>query len=272
MERQYLSNLDMFVCTYQVVITKLKIKHFELINMIEPAGFVKALNCNFGHKTAPGMESLIKYPILKKRTNLRKIRKGEGDKTCFNSALEATVFIEDPPGLVKQIQSIRDKKKYFLKYFPTTGQIQIPGIILTSFRDGQYLASKWVEYLNNQLRPSEPITIVSQNPIMLNYKFKLKDSTGVLDFQEIIKYFKKHECPGFVIREIINNDCLKLSTKFMIENRKYRIKIFPTGKINLLGVKEPLHAYNIYNYMEHMFQTSADQIIVTPPEPDQIIS
>lgn len=107
---QPFSPLTMFVCTYQAVLSNIRKKPEALIRALEPRGPIRALNCNFGHKFQPGYERFEKRaappaparagPAGQIAAAIVRVRKRQGDGTCFNSALEVTVIpgpSDDPP-------------------------------------------------------------------------------------------------------------------------------------------------------------------------------
>lgn len=187
--------LALFVCTY---VAKLDNLHMDFVEMTRamcqrPHGCLLAVNSNFGHAAQPGCERYLKAPKPppERRTPARsRPRKVQGDGTCFNSAVEPVVAI-DHPGLA-------DGKVYFVKCFPTTGETQVPGVVLPDLADGPLVLAAFVGYLNELGvgDAEEPdadkgpeggaprrraVTIASERPNMINYKFRLvRNSPRVL--------------------------------------------------------------------------------------------
>jgi hypothetical protein len=139
---------------------------------------VKALNCNYGHKAQPGFERFLKVPARRHPpahagapgeqglapANVR-LRKLQGDGTCFNSAVEAIVIPgpEDmPPPAVRDLLAAHPDKHYAVKSFPTTGKTQVPGVLLVGLEDGAFIARLWARYLTQAgvgLRADVPVEL-----------------------------------------------------------------------------------------------------------------
>jgi hypothetical protein len=182
-----LTPLTLFVCTY---VARLSNLHHDFVGLAQLMckdlhGCILAVNSNYGHAAQPGSEAYIKVPKVRKYqagTARSRERKFQGDGTCFNSAIEPIIHIEHP--------NIPDDKIYKCKCFPTTGETQVPGVILTDFSDGHAVLVAFVDYLNEMnvgdLEPVLPgespqnpparkkIEIFSEQPKMINYKFRLQ--------------------------------------------------------------------------------------------------
>ena len=140
-----LTSLTLFVCTYVAKLDNLHISFVELTERMcrNPHGCLLAINSNFGHAAQPGYEGYLK---AKKPAPVRTVpargrpRKVQGDGTCFNSAVEPVITVDHP--------NIADDKVYFVKCFPTTGETQVPGVILPDISDGHIVLEAFVAYLN----------------------------------------------------------------------------------------------------------------------------
>ncbi|AAA65316.1 pB263R [African swine fever virus] len=249
------TRLEMFVCTYGGKITSLACSHMELIKMLQIAEPVKALNCNFGHQCLPGYESLIKTP-KKTKNMLRRPRKTEGDGTCFNSAIEASILFKD--------------KMYKLKCFPSTGEIQVPGVIFPDFEDGKNIIQQWVDFLQHQ--PIEKkIQIIEFKTIMINFKFQINPvSPRVIIHLKKFAALLEHIPTPYPIREIKPPlEDSKVSAKFMVSpGKKVRINVFLKGKINILGCNTKESAEIIYTFLKDLISVHWQEILCVLPVPD----
>jgi hypothetical protein len=181
----------LFLCTY---VGRLGGLHRQVPELTEtlcenPHGCLAAINSNFGHAAQPGYERYIKKPkpVEEEAANYTpskgRRRKEQGDGTCFNSAVEPVIKIAH--------DGIAEDKVYFIKCFPTTGEVQVPGVVCPDLSDGPAVIRAFVEYLNElgvgealddddealqrQQQPARaPITVVSHSPNMLDFKFRLR--------------------------------------------------------------------------------------------------
>ena len=245
----------MFMYTYSAVIDKINFTHKDLISLLKPCDGVLALNSNYGSSTQNGYEHLIK---TKQRDTKRKV---EGNGTCFNSAIQAHLKITDPT-ISKQINIIKENKIYNIKYFPTTGSIQIPGGILPDKLDCRQVVKEWTSYINSQLNVN--LNKVSDNIIMLNTKCRINYDANkyTLCLEKIAELFKNEE--SYDIREVkgaINNT--KASCKLYHDKGKTRINIFISGKVNLLGAPNIVAANIAYEYIKKII--SNDNILCNLP-------
>ena len=243
---------QMFVCTYGVQMTELKISHRDLIKKLEPDGMVKVLNCNYEHKTAVGYEEFKK--TAKKKNNPRN---GEGDRTCLNSAIEPRIFPDDT--FRAEVGIGESKKVYRMKCFPTTGSLQVTGVVLESLEDGAAVAQTWVNYLNKQLKLDEPIRILSQSIMMLNFKTKIpigKDE--IINMHRLTQHFIAHQYDKIVsLAPPASRE--KISFKYN-DNKKILVVIFPSGCINIFGANRFDSVGKIHSFLERVF---ADQTIIS---------
>ncbi|GFR88328.1 BA71V-B263R [Elysia marginata] len=208
------SPLTMFVCTFEAVLTNINLTHEALIELLEPKGAIKALNCNFGHKVQPGYERFGKKPKPAREVHVARggsltrgrqltpavvrLRKPQGDATCFNSALEVTIIPgpeDNPPAAVQKYLAQNPNKHYAVKSFPTTGKTQVPGVVCASLEDGSYVARLWAKFLTEAgiaANPEEPITVARETPIMLNFKYFLyrRDERVILNLSAVADHLE----------------------------------------------------------------------------------
>jgi len=139
------TTLTLFVCTYVAKLDNLHMNFVELTRVMcqNPHGCLLAANSNFGHAAQPGSERYLKTPKppRARRAPMRgRPRKVQGDGTCFNSAVEPVITIDHP--------DLAEGKVYFVKCFPTTGETQVPGVVLPNLADGHLVLAAFVDYLN----------------------------------------------------------------------------------------------------------------------------
>lgn len=174
------TELKMFMCVGEPKsdIKGLRIGVEELTNIIKTNlnHVVFEVHSNYGHG------ALQLYPIKKQKSLVPKetTRKTQGDNTCFGSAVEIYVHID--------IASIPDTKFYKVKYFSTTGELQVPGCIIEGFKDIYRATELLVEYLNGLREKglftteqcTGPITLYSTLTVdeykihLINYNFRLQ--------------------------------------------------------------------------------------------------
>jgi hypothetical protein len=292
-----LTPLTLFVCTYVAKLGNLHCNFVDLTAQLceRPHGVLVAINSNYGHACQPTYEHLVKAPkvALARKTPLRgHVRKVQGDGTCFNSAVEPILKISHP--------GISDEKIYKLKCFPSTGETQIPGVICADLSDGRAVLHAFVEYLN-ELKVGDidaatgerkVIEIVTEQPKMLNYKFRIIRSCprllinirALADYMSVLE--RGHMMPAgwvlidtpYPIRETKPpTDDVKVSFRFKADTRSPRINIFQEGKINILGAESIESAQRIYEFFVNLFETNWAALISLQPRKDaeraiQIIS
>lgn len=202
-----LSEMIMFTCTYVATLDNIARSHESLTHVLEPKGVVKAINSNFGHRALPGFESFLKHPKPAKLPEkpganglapvAPRSRKLQGDGTCFNSALEVTIIPDRDamPDSIKALLASNPDKYYAVKSFPSGGMTQVPGVISPELTDGQYVARLWARYLTEAgvgTDPSRPVTVVSDKPILMNFKcfLHLASERNLLNLAQIVEYLE----------------------------------------------------------------------------------
>ena len=141
-----ISPLLLFVCTYVARLGLMHMNGEELTKRVAAAlqvnapGGVLAVNSNYGHACLAGYEFMLKLPTATPRGPLHgRPRKGQGDTTCFNSAVELTL----------RIAGATTTKVYKTKLFSTTGEAQVPGVICTDLSDGHAALVTLIDFLNS---------------------------------------------------------------------------------------------------------------------------
>ena len=292
--------LSMFVCTYVAKLDNLhyNVEQLTKFLMENMEGCIVAINSNYGHAAQPGYSDLIKTPkkivvedklIMKSRP-----RKMQGDGTCFNSAIEPIIKINH--------HNVNCEKLYKVKCFPTTGETQIPGVICNDLSDGRAALDAFVAILNKlnvgDIVDGEQkiITVVSQQPKMLNFKFSInRTSPRILvnyeNFGNFITLLENYKIcsespeipitagnkfdnymtiiPPFLIREVTLPVLdRKISFKFKCGNRTPRINIFQGGKVNILGADSFDAAQKIYQFFQNTFYNNWNLFICLQPRKD----
>jgi hypothetical protein len=279
---------QLFVCTLVASIGGNTMSFPDLTNLVcnRPHPQLLAVNSNFGHSCQPGYENLLKHvkPPSAKKLVKGKPRKFQGDGTYFQSAIELIFRINHP--------DVDPGKIYKVKFFPTTGETQIPGVILPDLKDGDIVLSLFVDYLSSVLE--SPVVIHSSNPNMLNYKFCVicKSPRVLIDTVALTNYMIAMEklkicsanpiksveleghgwvviIPPYPIRETVppfhGN---KVSFLMEGEKREPRINIFGSGKINILGSDTMEFADLIYNFFVELFTANWNKLIAVTPRKD----
>jgi len=287
-----LTPLVLFVCTYVADLTNLSVDFRALTQRICETEKdlplpVVAINSNFGHRCRPGYEELLKAEAKpSKKLSRGRPRKVQGDGTSFNSAIEPILTITHP--------GVRAGKIYKVKCFPTTGATQVPGVICPDLSDGHVVLVEFVNYLNrlglgtpDAEGVPRPITIGSEKPKMINYKFRVVRSTprmlinlnALTEYMTILenaqiawhpqesKGFEPTEAqselfqdwpalmpPPFLIRETKPpTGDVKMSFRFTGKDRCPRVNVFQEGKINILGADSFEVGELIYDYFNQLF-------------------
>jgi hypothetical protein len=310
-----LTPLTLFVCTYVAKLGNLHVNFVELTALMcaDPHGVLIALNSNFGHACQPGFEHLLKAPKPppERRVPARgRARKVQGDGTCFNSAVEPILAVDHP--------GISDDKIYKVKCFPTTGETQVPGVICPDLSDGRAVLDAFVAYLNELgVGDEEPaaaaeeehigagapeprrrleITIISEQPKMLNYKFRVNRNAPriLVNLRALATYMHSLELtkavegtplteaqaarfvgwpavllPPYPVRETKPpTDDVKVSFRFRGADRAPRINIFQEGKINILGADSVESARKIYDFFVQLFTDNWAMLVCLQPRRD----
>ena len=289
------SPISLFVCTYIAKLSNICIPTIKLTEIMckDPRGVLVAFNSNYGHACQPGYEHLLKFKKPVKVPKRGKIRKVQGDGTCFNSAIEPILFIEHP--------GISPEKIYKVKCFPTTGETQIPGVICPDLSDGHAVLVAFVDYLNDLNVSSHAedvpqIAIIHEQPKMLNYKFRVNRNSPriLINLHVLALYMNKLEIikgidctpltdiqqdcfegwpvillPPYLVRETKPpTDDVKVSFRFKCADRSPRINIFQEGKINILGADSNESALKIYAFFVQLFTANWAMFVCLQPRSD----
>ena len=251
-----LTELQLFTCTLKAKYKDYKKDIIELGKSLEPKDNILAINSNYIHKVQPDYE---KNPEKKKKNKTNQsTRKKQGDGTCFRSCLEFVIKLEN--------DNNNETKVYKPKFYPATGEIQIPGVLKEDFSDG----IKILEHLSYFIKEYPP---AEENvyPLMLNYKceVKLDRNTQLLDFNKLCKYIKNSETTDLPYNlmdiHVSQQASQALNIRFKMENEKKLVSIWRSGKINIIGLKCSWDADIIYNYLNKVIP----DFVVMKPIPDK---
>jgi hypothetical protein len=284
-----LSPLTLFVCTYAAMLGNLHYGFKELAHLMceNLDGCVLAVNSNYDSAVRPQYEHVRKVKKIKperETPSRNRVRKGQGNGTCFNSTVEAVVKIDH--------EGLAPDKVYYVKCFSTTGETQVPGVVCPDLSDGHVVLEAFVAYLNHlkvgDCGGQKQITIEIETPIMLNYKFRVFRTSPriILDLKFIAHYLKTGAAPTitppFPIRELkYEIGAIKLSFRFRSETantilakkRKKpcapKINIFQSGKINVLGAISHPMVEVIYGYFQELFAVHWSQLVCLTPKNDE---
>jgi hypothetical protein len=124
---------------------------------------IVAMHSNYFHHVLPGYaeqekkkKKTVEYPTSLKQ----KTRKKQGDGTCFGSAIEPAVLHPVDGGI------------YRMRYFPSSGVIQVTGVHKEDLSDGKIVIELLVQFISELI--GKQVSIVNGFvPVMMNYKFKL---------------------------------------------------------------------------------------------------
>ena len=252
------TDLHMFICTYTINLSGMKEKFDkDLMDKLIPEGKVVAINSNFGHKCLPGFEHCIKTVEAKEAKKakrkkkagevIKKERKYQGDGTCFSHAMEPIIQLGD--------------RLYKARCFTASGDTQIPGIVCQDFSDGRQVANIFVDYINRTRIFKEKVAIIKEIFTLRDYNFEMKDvpSNLLIKSKNVAKFFTNlitnpdKESELKVTQVNYSNDDNKLSITFeklnIDPNMKngMLLKVFPRGKMNILGVKQQEEVRNFIN-------------------------
>jgi len=276
-----LTDLTMFLCTYFASFRNLHMDFVELnLKMVNQVENIKCspefdkidesvvtINGNFGHAALIGYEFLMKDPnkMSAKKLKRKQKRKIQGDGTCFNSAVEPIVKIDN---------SISGKL-YYMKCFPTTGEAQVPGVIRADFSDGKSALEAFAKYLTkmgvgdlDENNLPKTIVYANEGPSMINYKCQVKRTSPRM-------IINMRKLSAFLIYAEQNNltsidplDGVGVIFKFESFGRSPRIKIFQSGKINILGASSESSGYSVYRYLSRLFAMKWSDFVCLKPRKD----
>ena len=267
-ENRVLSDLSLSLCVYSAKLSVHGINYIDLGDRLFPMDHVLAINSNFVHKAQKGFEQYISKPKKDsprirnlKSTHCFRERKKIGDGTCFNACL---LFI------IRSV-STNPLKMYF---FPTSGDIQVFGVVDDCYHSAKVVVERFISYLKVS-SPCEfsQVDVVNTNLSLLNYRFHVNLSKGMrLDISKLFEVVTTDIPPPFDVVFVNDSigDIRKLSIRLNISGKNNRIHIWPSGKINVMGVPSIDDAFTIYDYFNSIFASDKGDIIIAKPIPDYL--
>lgn len=225
-----LEELNLFVCTQSSKIVNfnytmdtftkkikddfIKMQQMRLMQeyieeRLDLPNFILSVNTNYEHFCQEGCEQELKLNSKKRKNNDHKKRQSQGDETIFHSAIQLNLLLDNTIDeylevnnhnkLIKKSARAKDIKIYKIKLYPSTGRIQIPGIIKPDLSDGIRLIDKLINYINaapaaviNIEDPQQQLigpqqcndicAIEEINIIMINYKTTLRNISSRMLF------------------------------------------------------------------------------------------
>jgi hypothetical protein len=279
-ETPYLTELVPTTNTMSGYITNVEMYEYDLIDQVLPDEDIVAYKCNYGVEIYEGYTEPIdtKKPKRGRKKNMGRVnRKKQGSGKCFNSQLTFIIRSRTvdvlPDGRIPE-----GSRVYKFKVF-RPGVVQLPGVRQEHINDVVECAYFIERALNFNLHPGEtdPTKIsrlVNLEPVMKNYKFTLKLGPGqIIKMKELFRVLKgeqgnpnlnspKHP-PLFMVSYGRHNVAVCFSTPTTYAPEKtMRVNIFMRGKINILGALNDEYTYQVYYYLDWLFATYGDTIIV----------
>jgi hypothetical protein len=190
-----LTPLNLFVCTLSANIKNFKYDINYITNKFEE-DFIKkdhedyvsnsteldfdiiAVNTNYKHFCRHGCDFDIKSR-KKIKKNKPKKRQSQGDETVFHSAMQLTIILDMPIANYLKLSEFNKAniKKYYIKLYPSTGKIQIPGIIKQDLIDGKKIITGILKYINGLTIDS---AIVPDSVIVLREEFCIEKTDIIM--------------------------------------------------------------------------------------------
>lgn len=245
------------------------------------------LSSNFDSVTAPGCNDLQKRrtapgavpnPVLLAG---RRRRNRQGDGTCFNSAVEPLLELADAPEL----------KPYQAKYFPATGQIQVPGGVRDDHADTRRAVDVWRETLVAAGAIAALPPIARETVLMRNYKCCLalpaaaSGAPTVLAMNALSRllysfvdtapaaraaaWLDRGAPRAFEVAVVAvkpANSSAKCAATFLNlrePDETLTANIFQRGKVNLLGAKTTEFAHEVHAVLAWLLEDGRRRLVVS---------
>lgn len=292
--------------TVEGFISNVSFHERDLIEELLPDENIVMYRCNYGKIKHDGYTEPVKERKTnrgrKKKPKKKKARKRQGEGSDFNSQVTFVVRSESA-NLIRTTDANTGEtiyqvpygaKVYKFKVF-RTGKVQLPGVCPEHVDDVIISIKKVVTTLNFHLHPGETnpariSDIININPVMKNYKFRVKLPLGhIIDMNSLRRILRRErttQCLGdadiipddpnvterpshpdiFMIKYTQQDS--KLSIKFTTPiyhnpDKRTRVNIFGcSGKINILGALDADVSFQICEYMHWIFETFYAEIIV----------
>lgn len=283
-ENDYLSPIVSTTMTMGGFMENVTFHEEQLIKKLEPTAEIARIKCNFGDKIHANYLPIVQAELdrqncktnrgrKKKEKKATKERKVQGDGTCFNSQI-TFVFPTNVPG-----SKAKPKQPKVFR----NGEIQIPGVRPDTIKDNIWCIHKIVE-LFKSCDAFSNVELKCIQPVMKNYKFRVKlDEGEIIDLLRLKKIMIQYKSKIDTVNEIYESggeipdddyvylQFLKmLEIKYTIKDVKLsvtiftpikgnsecttKLKIFPSGKVNIQGASLEKDTVKIYDMLLHIFE------------------
>lgn len=245
------------------------------------SGPVKAVNSNYGGTSQPGYEHYIKAGA--KEMPLppagHKNRQPEGQGGSFNSALEP-VMKPSPESEIGQrlAEAGQQDRVYKVKFFPTTGSMQVSGVVLPDLSDGKWVIHALIQFLNDSNLLGGAASLESAiREELVNFKFTLRQRTvrQVINFRGLHTFLTTDPAAGGLPAPLIlatlkpPSDGAKASFSCRFGCKTPRVNLFLiSGKINFLGFPSYDFAREMYQFLSDQFLANWDKFVALQPLKD----
>ena len=253
--------------TMEGFIEGIMFKENELILLLEPTMEIPIIKCNFARKVYPGYTEPVKVKKSnrgrKKREKKKKNRKKQGLGTEFNTQITFVVRPDNTSlGVINDHHVLPvDCKVYKFKVF-RTGKIQLPGVNPECIEEVITCAHKITSALADSKFPGvKDAKLVNINHVMKNYKFRVKmppeQNLDLLNLKNVFLNEMLEPDPTAPPHPAVfdvkyTRQETKLAVKFSTPtlrktDKKLKVNVFPSGKINILGAFADTDTILIYN-------------------------
>lgn len=233
--------------------------YIELSGRLEPTKDVIAINSNFTHKAFEGYEQFLAKPKGAKRCrrstpdNPLRRRKRAGDGSTFNACIEFMIIVDE----------LENTK--VIRYFPRSGSIQVFGSLEPVDIFLHYLAKcSLPEFSSVEL-------VGGSKLLLLNYRFAVNiGDNKFIDLTSLARILESNDSVReklpFPIK-YIKHDAGDVHSKIAIVfTSKIRVHIWPkSGKVNMFGFKAELTAIMVYDFIQDIFRTLWDDLVLDSP-------
>lgn len=180
-------------------------------------------------------------------------------------------------------------KHYGLKFFPARGTAQITGCVDPAVADGEAALELWVRYLRAAgPAPFGRLALAAVNVTLMNWKFGLGDLGApargapargaararprrVFDVEAFRRLLAAAPPAGFEVGALVpsrvgGNLSFRLGRRG--GDRAWRVKVFDSGKFNILACRDPETVQEIHAAFAALLAAHRAELVVALPEPD----
>jgi hypothetical protein len=247
---------------------------------IPPGCEVLVVNSNYGAVAQKGFEHLVKSTAKDKPLAApgRRNRQDEGGGGSFNSALEAQLKPPRGSAVWAQLEARGDGDRvYQVKYFPTSGSVQVCGVVLADSSDGEWAIAAWIRFVNAVNLLDGPAAMdgpTYKNLVNFKFQVRFRSARQRLNHQAVFDYINAQPAdalPAPLIRAAqrppIDGD--RASFRFAAGEKTPRVNLFlGTGKINFLGFPTKQFASDVYDLLERCARADWYKFVKTKPVKD----